>query len=161
MKWLTEITVRVDESPGYFMQQAYRMPETSIQSGSGLPGTRMIPVEQMVVKSLIAAPAEGDTVRKGPVTIQGVAWAGDVAVAQVEVSCDDGRTWESARLIGEEQPYAWRQWQYIWTAKTAGPTAILCRATDARGECQPERSPWNPSGFMWSGWDRLSVTVAA
>ena len=121
----------------------------------------MIPVEQMVVKSLIAAPAEGDTVRKGPVTIQGVAWAGDVAVAQVEVSCDDGRTWEPARLTGEEQPYAWRQWQYLWTAKTAGPTAILCRATDAQGERQPERSPWNPSGFMWSGWDRLSVTVAA
>ncbi|MGZ8394104.1 MAG: sulfite oxidase [Nitrospira sp.] len=160
-KWLTEITVRADESPGYYMQQAYRMPETSIQPGSGLPGTAMIPVEQMVVKSLIAAPGEGDTVRKGPVTIQGVAWAGDVPVAQVEVSCDDGRTWESARLVGEEQPYAWRQWQYIWNAKTAGPTAILCRATDARGDRQPATSPWNPGGFLWSGWDRLSVTVAA
>lgn len=160
-KWLTEITVRADESPGYYMQQAYRMPETSIQPGSGLPGTAMIPVEQMVVKSLIAAPGEGDTVRKGPVTIQGVAWAGDVPVAQVEVSCDDGRTWESARVIGEEQPYAWRQWQYIWNAKTAGPTAILCRATDARGERQPATSAWNPGGFLWSGWDRLSVTVAA
>ncbi len=160
-KWLTEITVRADESPGYFMQQAYRMPETSIQPGSGLPGTAMIPVEEMVVKSLIAAPGEGDTVRKGPVTIQGVAWAGDVSVAQVEVSCDDGRTWEPARFIGDDQPYAWRQWQYIWNAKAAGPTAILCRATDFRGERQPKKSPWNPGGFLWSGWDRLSVTVAA
>ena len=161
MKWLTDITVRTDESPGYYMQQAYRMPETSIQAGSGLPGSVMVPVEQMVVKSLIAAPAEGDTVRKGPVTIQGVAWAGDTAVARVEVSCDDGRTWESARFIGDEQPYAWRQWQYLWNAKTAGPTAILCRATDARGEQQPATSPWNPGGFLWSGWDRLTVTVAA
>ncbi len=161
MKWLTDITVRVDESPGYYMQQAYRMPDTSIQQGSGLPGTVMMPVEQMVVKSLIAAPAEGDTVRKGLVTIQGVAWAGDAAVAQVEVSCDDGRSWEPARLVGEAQPYAWRQWQYIWNAKTAGPTAILCRATDAQGEQQPATSPWNPGGFLWSGWDRLTLTVAA
>ena len=161
MKWLTDITVRVDESPGYYMQQAYRMPDTSIQQGSGLPGTVMMPVEQMVVKSLIAAPAEGDTVRKGLVTIQGVAWAGDAAVAQVEVSCDDGRSWEPARLVGEAQPYAWRQWQYIWNAKTAGPTAILCRATDERGEQQPATSPWNPGGFLWSGWDRLTLTVAA
>ena len=160
-KWLTEITVRADESPGYYMQQAYRTPETSIQPGSGLPGTAMIPVEQMVVKSLIVAPGEGDTVRKGPVTIQGVAWAGDVSVMQVEVSCDDGRTWEPARFIGDEQPYAWRQWQYIWNAKAAGPTAILCRATDARGERQPEKSAWNPGGFLWNGWDRRSVTVAA
>ena len=161
MKWLTEITVRADESPGYYMQQAYRMPETSIQPGSGLPGTAMIPVEQMVVKSLIAAPGEGDMLRKGPVTIQGVAWAGDVLVTQVEVSCDDGLTWEPARFIGDEQPYAWRQWQYIWQAKAAGPTAILCRATDERGERQPEKSSWNPGGFLWNGWDRLSVTVAA
>ncbi len=160
-KWLTEITVRTDESPGYYMQQAYRMPETSIQSGSGLPGTAMIPVEQMVVKSLIAAPAEGDTVMQGRVTIQGVAWGGEVPVAQVEVSCDDGRTWEPARFIGDEQPYAWRQWQYNWNAGTAGPTVILCRATDARGERQPEKSPWNPGGFLWNGWDRCSVTVAA
>lgn len=161
MKWLTEITVRADETPGYYMQQAYRIPETSIQPGSGLPGSVMVPVEQMPVKSLIAAPAEGDTLRKGPVTIQGVAWAGGVAVAQVEVSCDDGHTWEPARLVGDEQPYAWRHWQYVWQARQAGPTAILCRATDARGEQQPATSPWNPGGFLWSGWDRVAVTVAA
>ncbi len=161
MKWLTEITVRADETPGYYMQQAYRIPETSIQAGSGLPGSVMVPVEQMPVKSLIAAPAEGDTLRRGPVTIQGVAWAGGVAVAQIEVSCDDGRTWEPARFVGDEQPYAWRQWQYVWNPKTVGSTAILCRATDARGEQQPATTPWNPGGFLWSGWDRVTVTVAA
>ncbi|MBS0171011.1 MAG: sulfite oxidase [Nitrospira sp.] len=161
MKWLTEITLRADETPGYYMQQAYRMPETAIQPGSGLPGTVMVPVEQMPVKSLIAAPAEGDTVRTSPVTIQGVAWAGESAVALVEVSCDDGKTWEQARLLGEAQPYAWRQWQYVWHPKALGPTAILCRATDARGERQPATSPWNPGGFVWSGWDRVAVTVAA
>ena len=161
MKWLTEITLRGDETPGYYMQQAYRIPETSIQPGSGLPGSVMVPVEQMPVKSLIAAPAEGDTLKIGPVTIQGVAWAGESPITKVEVSCDDGKTWEPARLLGEEQPYAWRQWQYLWNARQVGPTAILCRATDAQGAQQPEKSPWNPGGFLWNGWDRLSVTVAA
>ena len=161
MKWLTEITLRGDETPGYYMQQAYRIPETSIQPGSGLPGSVMVPVEQMPVKSLIAAPAEGDTLKTGPVTIQGVAWAGESLITKVEVSCDDGKTWEPARLLGEEQPYAWRQWQYLWNARQVGPTAILCRATDAQGAQQPEKSPWNPGGFLWNGWDRLSVTVAA
>lgn len=160
MKWLTEITVRAEESPGYYMQQAYRTPDTSIQLGSGLPGTAMVPVERMPVKSLIAVPAEGETLRVGPVTIQGVAWAGETPVAVVEVSCDDGRTWEQARLIGDEQPYAWRQWQFVWQARKAGPTALLCRATDAHGEQQPPVSAWNPGGFLWNGWDRLPVTVA-
>lgn len=161
MKWLTEITVRADETPDYYMQQAYRVPETSIQPGSGLPGTVMVPVEQMPVKSLIAAPTDGDTLRTGPVTIQGVAWAGGLAVVRVEVSCDDGRTWEPARLVGDEHPYAWRQWQYVWNPQMVGPTAILCRATDARGDRQPATTPWNPGGFLWSGWDRVTVTVAA
>ena len=133
MKWLTEITVRADETPGYYMQQAYRIPETAVRLSSGLPGSAMVPVERMLVKSLIAAPAEGETVRPGPVTIRGVAWAGEAAVANVEVSCDDGRTWETARLLGEEQPYAWRQWQFVWQARALGPTAILCRARDAQG----------------------------
>ncbi|MCC6968027.1 MAG: sulfite oxidase [Nitrospira sp.] len=161
MKWLTEITVRVDETPGYYMQQAYRIPETAVRLSSGLPGSAMVPVEQMPVKSLIAAPAEGDTVRIGPVTIQGVAWAGEAPVVKVEVSCDDGKTWEQARLLGEGQPYAWRQWQFVWNARTPGPTAILCRATDAQGQEQPATSPWNPGGFLWNGWDRLTVTVEA
>ena len=161
MKWLTEITVRADESPGYYMQQAYRIPQTSIQTGSGLPGTAMIPVEQMLVKSLIATPADGDRLKQGPVTIQGVAWAGETTVANVAVSCDDGRTWNQARLLGEAEPYAWRQWQFVWHADIPGPTAILCRATDAHGEQQPETSPWNPGGYQWNGWDRRSVTVGA
>jgi DMSO/TMAO reductase YedYZ molybdopterin-dependent catalytic subunit len=160
MKWLSEITVRADESPGYYMQQAYRIPETSIHPSSGLPGSAMVPVERMPVKSLIAAPAEGETVRSGPVTIQGVAWAGEATVAKVEVSCDDGHTWDMARLLGEDQPYAWRQWQFVWNARQPGPTAILCRATDAQGEQQPATSPWNPGGFLWNGWDRVMVTVA-
>ena len=148
MKWLTDITVRADETPGYYMQQAYRIPETSIRQSSGLPGSAMVPVERMLVKSLIAAPAEGDTVKTGPVTIQGVAWAGEAAVAKVEVSCDDGQRWETAALLGEEQPYAWRHWQFVWNARTPGPTAILCRATDAQGEQQPATSPWNRAGFF-------------
>ena len=160
MKWLTEISARADESPGYYMQEAYRIPETSIRLSSGLPGSAMVPVERMPVKSLIAAPANGDRLRVGPVTIQGVAWAGETTVAKVEVSADGGRSWDTARLLGEEQPYAWRQWQHIWKADQAGAVVIVCRATDAQGEPQPATSPWNPGGFSWNGWDRVSVTVA-
>lgn len=160
IKWLTDMTVQSAEAVGYYMQTAYRIPVTAVQPNSGLPGTTMMPVEVMPVKSLIAAPAEGATVGRGPVTIQGVAWAGDAAVEKVEVSVDDGKTWDVARLVGEEQRYAWRQWQYLWTPKAPGATAILCRATDGRGETQPASTAWNPSGFLWNGWDRVMVTVA-
>lgn len=160
MKWLTEITVQAEESKGYYMQTAYRMQAIPVEPGAAASG-QSIPVEAMVVKSLIAAPQEGETVKSGPVTIQGMAWSGEAKVVKVEVSLDEGKTWEPARLVGEDRPYAWRQWQLIWKAKTAGTFTILCRATDARGEQQPAMTPWNPSGFLWNGWDRVSVTVTA
>jgi DMSO/TMAO reductase YedYZ molybdopterin-dependent catalytic subunit len=160
IKWLTEITVQAEEAQGYYMQTAYRIPVKPVESAT-TPNVPSTPVEAMVVKSLIAAPQAGETLRAGSVTIQGVAWSGEANVVKVEVSVDDGKTWEPARLLGEERPYAWRQWQFIWKANTAGPVFILCRATDSQGETQPERTPWNPSGFLWNGWDRVSVTVTA
>lgn len=161
IKWLTDITLQAEEAQGYYMQTAYRVPVTPVTPGGSPSGQAMIPVEAMVVKSLIAAPQEGAIVGAGPISIQGVAWGGEVKVVKVEVSVDDGKNWEPTRLVGEDQPYAWRQWQYVWKAKTAGMFTILCRATDERGNVQPAASPWNPSGFLWNGWDRVTITVAA
>ncbi len=158
-KWLTEITVQGEESRGYYMQTAYRVPTKPVEPGASASGPST-PVEAMVVKSLIAAPKEGSTVGLGPLTIQGVAWSGEAKVVKVEVSLDEGRTWDVARFVGEDRPYAWRQWHYVWIPQVFGATTILCRATDERGDVQPAVSPWNPSGFLWNGWDRVSVTVA-
>jgi DMSO/TMAO reductase YedYZ molybdopterin-dependent catalytic subunit len=160
IKWLSDITIQTEEATGYYMQTAYRVPTRPVEPGGAVSGPS-VPVEEMIVKSLIAAPSEGETVGIGPVTVQGVAWSGEAKIVKVEVSLDEGKTWEETRLVGEDHPYAWRQWQFIWRAKTAGIHTILCRATDARGETQPAVSPWNPSGFLWNGWDRVTVTVAA
>ena len=159
VKWLTDITVREEEAQGFYMQTAYRVPATPLEPGQALTDRVMLPVETMIVKSLITAPHEGAVVGLGPLTIQGVAWAGELRVVKVEVSVDDGQHWHAARFIGEDRPYAWRQWQYVWTPQDAGLTTIMCRATNEQGEVQPMRSPWNPSGFLWNGWDRVSVKV--
>ncbi|MEP6935119.1 MAG: sulfite oxidase [Nitrospirota bacterium] len=158
-KWLTEITVQSEEAQGYYMQTAYRVPTIPVERGTAVRG-QSTPVEAMVVKSLIVAPQEGEIVKSGPVTVQGVAWFGAVKIAEVEVSFDEGKTWEAARLVGEDHPYAWRQWQLVWKAKTTGTFTIFCRATDAREAMQPATTPWNPGGFLWNGWDHVSVTVA-
>ncbi len=159
IKWLTDITVRYDEAQGYYMQTAYRYPTRPVTPGETIAASDLKPVELMVVKSLIAQPRESASLKSGPVMIQGVAWTGEGTIVMVEVSLDEGRTWEPARMIGEDLPYAWRQWQYIWQA-TSGQKTIFSRATDDRGITQPETSPWGPSGFLWNGWDRVRVMVA-
>ncbi len=161
LKWLTDITVRTEEADGYYMQTAYRAPVRPVTPETPMDRVAMVPVEEMPVKSLIAAPANGDSVKMGPVTIQGVAWGSDASIAAVEISLDDGRTWKPARLVGDARPYAWRQWQFIWKPDTAGPVMVQCRATDERGRMQPAQSPWNPSGFLWNGWDQIRLLVTA
>jgi hypothetical protein len=92
--------------------------------------------------------------------VQGVAWTGEGRIVRVDVSTDDGQSWEPARLVGEDTPYAWRQWQFLWQTRGSGLRTILCRATDDRGQVQPMTSPWNPGGFLWNGADRVQVEVA-
>jgi sulfite oxidase len=159
IKWLTDITVSEEEAQGYYMQIAYHHPTRLVAPSEAIAAGDLKPVEAMTVKSLIAQPQDGASLGPGPITVQGVAWGGEARVAKVEVSMDEGNTWNQARLLGEDQPYAWRQWHFIWKEKTAGTFTILCRATDTRGEVQPATSPWNPSGFLWNGWDRVTVTV--
>lgn len=160
IKWLTDITVSQDEAQGYYMQTAYRHPTRVVTPGEAIAASDLKPVEAMIVKSLIAQPQRGASLVPGLVAIQGVAWTGEGKIVKVEVSIDEGQTWEPARMIGEDQSYAWRQWQYIWQATGSGPRTIFCRATDDHGQTQPKTSPWNPSGFLWNGWDHVSVTVA-
>jgi hypothetical protein len=121
----------------------------------------MIPVETMVVKSVIVQPSQDMVVRRGPVVIEGVAWTGEGRIARVDVSLDEGRSWLPTELLREDVPYAWRQWRVLWQAHESGPRTILSRATDDRGHVQPMMSPWNPGGFLWNGVDTVRVQVDA
>lgn len=160
LKWLTTITVSAEEAKGFYMEMAYRYPVRPVEPGTAVSPREMKPVEAMVVKSLIVEPVQGAIVGRSPVMISGVAWTGeDRRIARVEVSTDDGSTWQPAKLIGDDLPYAWRKWQLAWQPKATGPAAILCRATDDHGRTQPPASPWNPSGFLWNGVDRVQIDV--
>lgn len=159
IKWLTHIEVREDEASGYFMQTAYRVPVKSEQKDTGGTDNATAPVEVMPVKSLISSPEDGQAVMAGGVRIKGVAWAGETRIAKVDISIDEGNTWQPAQLVGDDRLYAWRQWQFLWQATVQGTFAIVCRATDERGHVQPAATSWNPSGFLWNGWDRVTVRV--
>jgi DMSO/TMAO reductase YedYZ molybdopterin-dependent catalytic subunit len=159
VKWLTDLTLQAEEAKGFYMETAYRYPAHPVEPGTVVNPREMIPVEAMVVKSLIVGPVSRTTLNLGPVTVGGVAWTGEGKVVTVEVSVDDGQTWANARLVGEDAPYAWRQWQFVWIPQQPGTFIILARATDDRGQTQPMVSPWNPGGFLWNGVDRVQVEV--
>jgi sulfite oxidase len=160
-KWLTDIKVLNKEFEGNFMKPGYRMPNHPIFAGAELNSDDTHPITSLEVKSIIARPSDGSSMRSRKMHIQGVAWAGEANIAHVEVSTDAGTSWVSARLGAEHARYAWRQWDYVWAPPKAGEYTIMSRATDDQGRIQPRTAAWNPSGYLYNAIDQVKIHVQA
>jgi DMSO/TMAO reductase YedYZ molybdopterin-dependent catalytic subunit len=140
-KWLTSIEVVNKPFQGYWEQRGW--------------------VKPAIVKteSRIDVPSDGAVVGK-QVTVAGVAFAGERGISRVEVSADNGRTWNEAQLKTALSPYTWRQWLYRWTPTQSGKTVVGVRAVDGTGAVQTAQlaEPF-PSGS--SGYDVTEVQSSA
>jgi hypothetical protein len=94
-------------------------------------------VGPMAVKSEVIRPQNGETLGLGTNRLFGVAWAGEEAVAGVEVSTDGGQSWVPADLVGVQAPYSWTLWEYLWEVAEPGTYSLLTRATSTSGRTQP------------------------
>ncbi|MEW6321373.1 MAG: sulfite oxidase [Acidobacteriota bacterium] len=159
VKWLTGLRVIDRDFDGFWVATAYRYPTRRVAPGAAVPPEDMAPLGRLAVKSLITRPLDGAVVPPGPVQVAGFAWAGDTAIARVDISLDGGATWAPATLTGEEARYAWRRFEHTFTATRAESTLILSRATDARGQVQPAVPMWNPSGYLWNAPDGVRIEV--
>jgi DMSO/TMAO reductase YedYZ molybdopterin-dependent catalytic subunit len=160
-KWLSEIKVLDKEFDGNFMKVGYRMPNHPLKPGDQLNVEDSHPVTALNVKSVIAAPTDGSTVKTRALHIQGAAWAGEAEITKVEISTDAGTTWQPAQLTRDRARYAWRLWSYLWKAPRAGEYMIMSRATDSQGRVQPATAEWNPSGYLYNAIDQVKVHVQA
>lgn len=160
-KWLTEIKVLDNPFEGNFMNPGYRMPNQALKSGEGLSADNSHPVTALHVKSLIATPVDGAKLKSRAVHVQGVAWAGENDVTRVDISTDSGATWKPAALGKERSKYAWRLWNFSFTAPKPGSYTILSRATDSQGRVQPGSVTWNPGGYLNNAIDQVTVHVEA
>ncbi|HEU0165336.1 MAG TPA: molybdopterin-dependent oxidoreductase [Thermomicrobiales bacterium] len=71
-----------------------------------------------------------------PVTLKGRAFAGARGVKTVEVSLDNGETWQQAHFDYPGTKLTWTFWSYVWTPEKTGDYVLICRATDDTGALQ-------------------------
>jgi len=138
IKWLQRIIVTDKPFNGYYqtLDYSYWRREGEL--------AELVPLREMQIKAEIARPSEGETVpANSNVRVHGTAWTGDGEITKVEISSDDGATWNEAKLLGESKPNAWRLWEFNWkTPARAGKATLVARATDSNGRTQPiERDP--------------------
>ena len=153
VKWLHRIELLNRPYEGFFMDKVYRVFQKGEDPKSGDV------VEDILVKSIIIEPENDQVLSAGIVPVRGAAYAGEAGIEKVEVSVDLGKTWQPARLIGPEQPYAWRHWEFLWEATTRGDHTLMARATDTSGRPQPETAHWNALGYGNNGIREHAVTI--
>lgn len=158
LKWLVGVAVAEEEHSGFFVQKAYRIPSKPVAPGTKVPPEQMEPVTVMPVKSVVTFPKEGAVLPIGKMEVRGVAFSGAAGVQQVEVSLDEGKTWQPTRLEGESGAGRWQRFIFEFEA-TPGSKSVLARATDTTGATQPKDAVWNPSGYFWNAWHRVSWSV--
>ena len=159
VKWVVRLTPAAKESGGFFMNPGYRYPKYNLAPGTPARPAELEVIEGMPVKSTLTAPEDQSKMALGPTVIRGFAWAGENAIERVDVSTDGGAHWQNAQLSPQKLPFAWRLFTLNWTPKEPGYYTIMSRATDTAGRIQPIVPPWNPSGYLWNGIDRVGVTV--
>lgn len=160
VKWLVKLVVEKEEAKGFYMSTAYRMPIHKVLPGTTVAPDEMRPATTFPVNSLIGSPSNGARVAKGPQKVVGVAFSGEAPIARVEVSIDGGKTWRAAKLEGEPAAGRWVVFEHRFEQTEPGRVRALARATDRKGNVQPEHAEWNPSGYFWNAWHSVAWEVA-
>jgi DMSO/TMAO reductase YedYZ molybdopterin-dependent catalytic subunit len=138
-KWLTEIELTNWDYDAYWIKRGWAK-EGPIQTQSRIDTVK-----------------DGERLSPGTVQIGGVAWAPHRGIDRVEVSTDDGETWNDAKLAAQLDIDAWRQYVYDWEAE-AGDHTLKVRATDGDGETQTEgKAAPHPSGA--TGYHTIEAMV--
>ena len=101
------------------------------------------------VKSAFELPWDGE-IGSGQRLVRGRSWSGEGTITRVDVSLDGGRTWQPARLREPNIDKAWVRWDLDWDARP-GSYKLQARATDNKGNTQPDHIPFNEEGyFHWA-----------
>jgi DMSO/TMAO reductase YedYZ molybdopterin-dependent catalytic subunit len=155
VKWLRRIEVLDRPFRGYFQTTKYTVQRRTAR------GLETVVVGPMAVKSEILRPHPGAKLGLGTNRVFGVAWAGQEAVARVEVSTDAGRSWSAAALFGPQAAYSWALWEYLWEVAEPGDYTLLARAVAANGQVQPAEHDLLSGGYMIHHSRPIAVEVGA
>ncbi|MFC4276314.1 sulfite dehydrogenase [Achromobacter aloeverae] len=139
-------------------QPVYSREETAKYTDLMPDGTARQFTFYMEAKSIITTPSGGQRL-PGPGfhEIRGIAWSGRGKIRRVEVSVDEGRTWQEARLQEPVLSKAVTRFNFAWRWDGA-PAVIQSRATDETGYVQPPLEALVDVRGLNSGYHNNAIT---
>jgi DMSO/TMAO reductase YedYZ molybdopterin-dependent catalytic subunit len=140
VKWLTGITILNNDFKGFWQSQGW---------DDAAPYQRA---------SRIDAPRGREAISAGDLSVGGVAFAGDRGIQSVEISTDQGQTWQHAQVKPGLGPNTWQLWRADISVDHSVKT-LRVRATDGLERPQTrETAPPFPSGA--TGYHNVTIAVS-
>ena len=142
VKWVTRVELVDHDAKGFYEQQ-------------GWGPDFVIPTRSRIDEPDFAQPIPSGAA----VALRGIAFGGDRGIARVELSLDDGQTWQEARITYPGTRLSWAQWAFEWRPPRPGEYRLAVRATDGAGALQtPESRGTVPQGA--TGYHRVTARIA-
>ncbi|GKT65162.1 sulfite oxidase [Colletotrichum tofieldiae] len=186
VKWLSQITISDEESHSQWQRKDYKCFGPNETSPDW---DRAAPIQEMPITSAITTVRLGDwktskqdfaldakTGNSREASLMGYAYSGGGRrIVRVDVSLDNGKTWDQAELLDEyeaappragHKSWAWKRWRYEGVVPFGEPgdggktcSTLLVKATDEAYNSQPEsyEAIYNQRGNLANAWHRLKV----
>ena len=145
VKWITRIEVANESAIGFYEKQ-------------GWGPDFIVPTRSRFDEPDNYATFPADVAARG-IPVRGVAFGGDRGVSRVEVSFDDGGTWQDAKRDYPGTKLTWALWSYDWRPPGPGNYTLVVRATDGEGAVQ-EWDEDRPFKSGTTGFHKIAVYVA-
>ncbi len=165
--WMKQVvSIRALSQPlaSFWMNTAYRIPKGKfpiVDRFTSQESETSTPITEILVNSLITNVTNGRRFEADqPVFVKGIAWDGGYGIRAVEVSIDEGRTWQSAALGENLGKHSFRTWQYTYTARSTGRISVMARASNVLGSAQPSELIFNGAGYHNNVIQKVVVDIA-
>jgi DMSO/TMAO reductase YedYZ molybdopterin-dependent catalytic subunit/uncharacterized membrane protein len=133
VKWLTRIVLTNADAKGFYETQGWGPDFTApTRSRLDVPDHE----SQFSIGEL-----------QQPIEVKGIAYGGDRGISRVELSFDDGKSWQDVEIYYSGGDLAWSLWRAEWTPDAATDHVLVVRATDGEGDVQE----WEEDRGWFSG----------
>ncbi|XP_043490186.1 sulfite oxidase [Polistes fuscatus] len=170
VKWLERIIISKIESQSQWQQGDYKAFSPSTD-WDNVDFSKAPAIQEMPVISAICKPEQSEkvTIKDGKIDVKGYAWSGGgKKIIRVDVTCDQGNTWHTADLVGQDlnakpgRHWSWTLWSISLPVDVKlKEVEIWAKAVDASYNVQPEtvKNIWNLRGFLCNAYHRVKVQL--
>jgi DMSO/TMAO reductase YedYZ molybdopterin-dependent catalytic subunit len=163
MKQVVSIRALAQPLASYWMNTAYRVPIGKfpiIDRFTSQESVTTTPITEILINSLITNLSDGERFAAGqPLQIKGLAWDAGYGIRGVEISVDDGRSWQSATLGESQGRFSFRAWQFTCPPRAAGRLFVMARANNSQGTVQPAELIFNGPGYHNNVVQKIAIDI--